>query len=116
MESKVYALLDERNRVMQIDGGYSIQNVDVDTWTYIDEGEGDRYNLCQNNYLDKLVYESHGIPQYKYVDGEIVERTQAEIDADIAAIPTPTPTQEEKNKANIDYIAMMTDVELPSEV
>lgn len=86
--SKVYILTDNQNRVIGLDGGYSIGNVDTSTWTLIDEGEGDRYNLCQSHYLDKPIYEEHGIPRYKYVDGEIVERTSDEILADI---PTEMP-------------------------
>lgn len=90
-KSKVYVLLDERNRIMRCDGGYSISNVDVDTWTYIDEGTGDKYNLCQTHYFEKSVLEEHGIPQYKYENNKCVERTQAEIDEDIANIPPAEP-------------------------
>lgn len=44
-KSKVYVLLDERNRVLRCEGGYTMSNIDdVIQWTYIDEGVGDRYN------------------------------------------------------------------------
>ena len=39
--SKVYINVDEQGRVIALDGGYTISNVDVDTWIYIDEGTGD---------------------------------------------------------------------------
>lgn len=45
------------------------------------------------------LYESHGVPRYKLVDGIPVERTQAEISADIAAIPISTPTVQEQTDA-----------------
>ena len=41
-------------------------------------------------------YEEHGIPLWKYVDGEIVHRTDAEIQADIDAIPVPEPDETTK--------------------
>lgn len=91
-KSNVYVLLDERNRVTRCEGGYTIGNItDFSEWLLIDEGVGDKYNLCQSNYFDKPLYEGHGVPVFKLVDGKVVERTQAEIDADIAALPAPKP-------------------------
>ena len=98
MGSKVYVKIDSRNRIIACDGGYTIGNItDFSEWLLIDEGYGDKYNLCQSSYFDKLLYEEHGIPVYKFEKGLAVERSQAEIDADIAAmpIPEPQPTVEE---------------------
>lgn len=89
-KSKVYVRVDNSNRIIACDGGYSIGNIkNFDEWVLVDEGAGDKYNLCQSNYFDKPLHEEHGIPVYKFVDGKVAERTQAEIDADIAAIPVP---------------------------
>ena len=82
-KSFVYAKVDERNRITAIDGGYTISNIkDFSEWVYIDEGVGDRYNLCQSNYLPKPITDDRGIYQYKLVDGKPAERTQAEKDED----------------------------------
>lgn len=98
--SKVYIQKDARDRIIRIDGGYSMQNVtDVSQWTLIDEGTGDKYNLCQSNYLPKPLFEGHGIPCFKLVNGVATERTQSEIDADIAAIPPPEPTPQDDTDA-----------------
>ena len=109
---KVYVKVDAQNRILAIDGGAGMANVDVNTWTLIDEGtEPLKYGNCQNNYLDKSTYAEHMIPRYKLVDGEAVERTQAEIDADIAAItiPAPLPTEEERLTAIEDAILGLKD-------
>lgn len=91
-KSRVYVLLDERSRVLRCEGGYTMSNIDdVNKWTYIDEGTGDRYNLCQSNYFDAL-YTEQGIPRYKYEDGECVLRSDAEIAEDVAALPKPEPS------------------------
>ena len=93
-KSKVYVLLDERNRVLRCEGGYTMSNIDdVSKWTYIDEGTGDRYNLCQSHYLDGGLYTMQGIPRYKYEDGACVLRSEAEIAADRDALPKPQPSQ-----------------------
>lgn len=107
--SKVYILIDEKNRIIRLDGGYTIENVDVSTWTLIDEGEGDRYNLCQNNYLPTPLLTEDGICRYKFVNGNIEERTEEEIDIDRQNAPIPEPTDEERMEAQVYYTAVMTD-------
>ncbi len=82
-KSKVYALVDAQGRITRIDGGYTMGNIgDITAWTQIDEGFGDRYNLCQSNYLGKPLRDERGIFRYKLVNGDVVERTAEEMDAD----------------------------------
>ena len=89
--SKVYIKTDEHGRVTACDGGYSTGNMgDMAGWTLLDEGEGDRYNLCQSNYFDNL-YTDEGVPRYKIVDGAAVLRSETEIEEDTAALPPPAP-------------------------
>lgn len=70
----------------------------TDGWTLIDQGETDRFHHAQGNYLPKPLMTMQGIYQYKLVDGKVVERTADEIAADIAAIPPPPPSAEERIK------------------
>lgn len=84
--SRVYILVDEENRVTRIEGEYTLPS-DLTGWIKVDEGEPcDRLNLAQSHYLDKPLMTDDGVWQYKY-DGTIIERTEAEMDAD----RTPTP-------------------------
>nr|DAI51383.1 MAG TPA: hypothetical protein [Caudoviricetes sp.] len=109
-KSKVYVLLDEGSRIVRCEGGYTMSNIDdVSKWTYIDEGTGDRYNLCQSHYLDGGLYTYDGISRYKYEDGACVLRSEAEVEADRAALPPPAPTQLDRVEAQVTYTAMMTD-------
>ena len=108
-KSKVYVLLDERNRVLRCEGGYTMSNIDdVTKWTYIDEDTGDRYNLCQSHYFDAL-YTEQGVPRYKYEGGACVLRSEAELAADRDALPKPQPSQLDRVEAQATYTAMMTD-------
>jgi hypothetical protein len=109
-KSRVYVLLDERNRILRCEGGYTMSNIDdVSKWTYIDEGTGDRYNLCQSHYLDGGLYTMQGIPRYKYEGGACVLRSEAELAADRDALPKPQPSQMDRVEAQVTYTAMMTD-------
>lgn len=92
--SKVYALTDAGGRILRIDGGYTTPN-DLTGWVFIDEGEGDRYNLCQSHYLPGPLIDDHSVYRYKLVNGAVVERTQGEMDADYIE-PQSRPSAEER--------------------
>lgn len=80
--SKVYIKTDNNGCIIACDGGYSIDNMgDMTGWILIDEGDGDRYNLCQNNYFDEL-YTNRSIPKYRYSNGKVVFRGDDEILSD----------------------------------
>lgn len=55
-----------------------------------------------------------GVYRYKFVDGTIVLKTLAEIEAEKAALPTPVPSPSEQLRADVDYllIAELTREEL----
>ena len=109
---------DEAGRVTAINSDAFVSG---DGWTAIDEGEGDRYRHAQNNYLLKPLTDERGVYRYKLVDGLVVQRTQAEMDADFDALPAPPLTTEERvnnveqrtdalESANDDLILMMADL------
>lgn len=106
-KSKVYILIDDNNRITRIEGGYTTP-ADLTGWIEIDEGTGDKYNLCQSHYLEKGLMTEDGIYQYKYEDEEVVERTAEEIDADRKAIPI-VPSDAERLEAQVMYTAVVTD-------
>ena len=89
---------DETGRITAIN---SSAFVDSDWGTEIDSGYGDKYHHAQGNYLDGPLYDDNGIPRYKLDRGRVVERTEEEIAADLAAMPAPPPTREEILEAKI---------------
>lgn len=92
---KVLVQIDDAGRVTAINSDAFVSG---DGWTQIDEGEGDRYRHAQNNYLLKPLTDERGVYRYKLVDGLVVQRTQAEMDADFDARPALEPTAEEKER------------------
>lgn len=110
-KSRVYVLTDSENRVLRLEGEYSLP-ADLTGWTKIDEGFGDKYALAQSHYCAKPLYDG-AVPRYKLVDGVLVERTAEEIEADKAALPKPEPTAEDDTNAMIvDHEYRLTLLEL----
>ena len=94
-KSKVYIKTDENNRILFCDGGYTINNIEnIDDWIFIDEGNGDKYSLCQVEYFEGGLYTEDGVCRYKYEDGAVVLRTEEEIETDRANSPGTAPVDE----------------------
>ena len=81
--SKVYIKTDAQGRILRCEGGYTMSNIDdVSEWIFIDEGTGDRYNLCQSHYFDGGLYTEGGICRYVWSDNAYRIRTEQEMEAD----------------------------------
>ena len=87
----VFIRVDDKGRVVGINSSAFLG--DTTGWVQIDSGTGDRYHHAQGNYLPKSIYNWSGIPIYKMEMGEIKERSEEEIRADIKA---PEKTEIEK--------------------
>ena len=111
-KSKVYIQTDTDGRILRCEGGYTTPS-DLTDWTEIDEGTGDRYNLCQSHYFDGGLYTMDGIPRYRWDGSAAVLRTEEELEADRAARPAPPPTTEEVLlELAADHEARLCEIEL----
>lgn len=111
-QSKVYVLPNTSGYITRVDGGYTISNItDFSGWVLIDEGYGDRYNLCQGLYFEKPIITAYGAYQYKLVDGKPVACSQAEFEEQENALASGTklPTWQDQMEAQLMYTALMTD-------
>lgn len=81
MRSRVYIVIDAENRVIQIEGEYSLSNIkDLSAAILVEEGEPcDRLNHAQNHYLPKPILTYDGRLRYKWTGTEIVEFTEDDI-------------------------------------
>lgn len=96
MKSKVYIKVDENNSILRCEGGYTMGNIhNIEEWIFIDEGAGDRYNLCQSHYFEGGLFTEDGIPKYRWDGEKAIERTAEEIEVDRASLPEPEPTEDE---------------------
>ena len=77
---RVYIKLDEADNIININSEIFIE--DTTDWIEIDEGEGDKYSHAQGNYLSKSLRTSEGYYRYKYDNGDVIERSEEEINSD----------------------------------
>ena len=111
-KSKVYIQTDTEGRILRCEGGYTTP-ADLTGWIEIDEGTGDKYNLCQSHYFDGGLYTMDGIPRYRWDGTQAVERSEDELEADRAARPAPPPTTEEVLlELAADHEARLCEIEL----
>ena len=111
--NKHYITADGRGCIL--DGFSDAFRQPFDTDICINDRGSYQFRLFPGGEENPALYDcSHMIPLYRYEDGEVVRRTGEEIAADIAAIPVPEPEPalEERNRADIDYLAVMMGVEL----
>lgn len=104
---EVYIKTDNNGNIIAVNSSAFLSN--ITDWIKIDEGYGDKYHHAQGNYFPDSLYDfEHMIPQYKYVDGKVIKRTEEEIQADIPKA-IETPSQLDIIEAQVAYTAMMTD-------
>ena len=112
IKSKVYVKTDKRDLIIRCEGGYTTP-ADLTGWTQIDEGVGDRFNLCQSNYFFGGLYTQDGIPRYKLQDGKVLERMEDEIQADRDAIVLPPQVPSAEDMTAVLSLARRQAQELP---
>lgn len=75
--------------------------------------DGDyQFRLYPGGDENPPIYTMDGIPLYKWDGSQIIHRTEDEIEADRATIPVPPPSAQEQLRADVDFIAAMTGVQL----
>ena len=81
MEFSVYVKVDDVGRVVDINSSMFLH--DPEGWIEIAKGVGDAFQHAQSNYMPKPIFNLNGIPIYKMEMGEIKERNEEEIQADV---------------------------------
>lgn len=114
--SEVYILIDSNNHIIRCEGGYSISNIDnIEEWVKIDEGYGDKYNLCQSHYFDKPIINMDGTHSYVYENNEIRESTLDELAEELAeraTLEVQPDSQADIQEMMIDHEYRLTLLEL----
>ena len=106
-KSKVYIQTDAEGRILRCDGGYTTP-ADLTGWIEIDEGTGDKYNLCQSHYFDGGLYTMDGIHRYRWDGTQAVERTEEDLEADrLPVITAQARAQRDKLLADTDWTQVL---------
>ena len=77
---RVFIKTDSQDRITAVNSEIFIS--DLSGWTEIDSGDGDRYHHAQGNYFPKPLTTSEGYYRYKYDNGNVIERSEDEINSD----------------------------------
>lgn len=93
----VYVKVNSKSQIVEVNSSAFL--TDVAGWVEIDAGTGERYRHAQGNYLPGALYTKDGIPRYKLVDGQPVERTEEEIQVD--RLPGAKAARIAKSKADL---------------
>lgn len=89
-KSRVYVKADTQKRIIDCDGGYT-SPPDLSGWVEIDNGYGDRCNLCKSHYFPEGLFTPEGVPQYALKDDaetlpigqRVYKRTVSDMQKDI---------------------------------
>lgn len=73
----------------------------------INEQGGYQFRLHPDGEENPPIYDMDGIPLYKWDGSWVIPRTEAEIDADRAAIPPAPPSAQEQLRADVDFLFAM---------
>ena len=76
-EYKVYVSLQD-GYITSINSDIFLSEEEMSTMTEIDKGQGDKYAHAQSQYLEKGLVDEQGRYNYKFVEGKVVEVTEAE--------------------------------------
>ena len=77
---RVFIKTDSKNRITAVDSEIFIS--DTSGWMEIDRGDGDKFAHAQGNYLPMSLTTSEGYYRYKYDNGNVIERSEDEINSD----------------------------------
>lgn len=93
---KVYIKTDENQSIIAIEGGLYPPH-DTTGWTEIDSGTVyPKYVHPQGNYLPLGLRDKDGCYNYKFIGGQLAERTAEEKQQEIALRPAPPKTAAEE--------------------
>lgn len=76
-----------------------------------DQG-GYQFRLAPDGEENPSLLTEDGIPLYRWDGERVVRRSEEEVQADRAAIPAPAPSEQERLRADVDFLAAMQGVTL----
>jgi len=107
-----YIKTDSRGRITDAWSDGPHPEKDTTDAICINETGGYQFRLAPDGEENPTMYNMDGIPLYRWDGEQVIPRTEEEIAADRAAIPEPPPSIQEKNRADIDFLAALWGVSL----
>lgn len=110
--SKYYISIDNQGRITSGWSDGPQRDRDTAGAICINEAGGYQFRLFSGGEENPSLYTEDGIPLYRWDGEQVVRRSEAEITADRAALPAPAPSEQERLRADVDFLAAMQGVTL----
>mgnify|MGYP001050411821 FL=1 len=107
-----YITVDDRDRILLAWSDGPLPNRDTAGAICINEQGGYQFRFAPDGEEKPPIYTMDGIPLYRWDGARAIPRTDEEIEADRAAIPTPPPSPQEQLRADVDFLAAMGGIQL----
>lgn len=99
----VYVQTDVTGRIVAVNSDAFLSS--TDGWAKIAEGCGDKHHHAQGNFFPLPLTDENGVFRYKLENGQPVERTEEEMEADI--VPAQETRSQEERLAAIEGMVEM---------
>lgn len=110
--NKYYIAIDNQGRITSGWSDGPQRDRDTTGAVCINEAGGYQFRLFPGGEENPALYTEDGIPLYRWDGEQVVRRSEAEIAADRAALPAPAPSEQERLRADVDFLAAMQGVTL----
>lgn len=107
-----YIAIDSQGRITSGWSGGPQRDRDTTGAVCINEAGGYQFRLTPDGEENPALYTEDGIPLYRWDGERAVRRTAEEIAADRAALPAPAPSEQERLRADVDFLAALQGVTL----
>lgn len=109
---KHYITIDAQRRITSGWSDGPQRDRDTTGAVCINEAGGYQFRLHPGGEENPPLYTEDGIPLYRWEGERVVRRSEEEVQADRAAIPPPPPSEQERLRADVDFLAAMQGVTL----
>lgn len=110
--NKHYITTDPEGRITSGWSDGPIPNRDTTGAVLLTDQGGYQFRLMPDGEENPPLHTQDGIPLYRWDGEQVVRRSEAEIASDRAALPAPAPSEQERLRADIDFLAALQGVEL----
>ncbi len=110
--NKHYIAIDNQGRITSGWSDGPQRDRDTTGAVCINEAGGYQFRLHPGGEENPPLYTEDGIPLYRWDGERVVRRSEEEVQADRAALPAPAPSEQERLRADVDFLAAMQGVTL----
>ena len=110
--NKHYIKVDPEGRITSCWSDGPISDRDTSNAVLLTDQGGYQFRLTPGGEENPPLYTEDGIPLYRWDGAQVVRRSEEEVQADRAAIPVPAPSEQERLRADVDFLAAMQGVSL----